>query len=259
MCEMAEPAEFQARMIEENRPAFIFWSRVCSLIEDAIVTPRNIQPAYARALDMLFIQAFKSFSSLYVLCVRGLGEDAATILRRLLEVSMQAKFLAQDPKEREDRGRRYMAYFWAQVPTDLRRDLDPATRRWWQEMFERHKGFLSFHPHGQVKNWWGGTIRDLFAKLRREDTYDEDYNLLSQMAHGTSQGILLEKRAERIEILTGRMVPEILVFGCRYVLLIAQLWNECFNVIDEETMSSLMAEALAFNFGAKRKMGKAEA
>jgi len=80
---MSEPAEFQAWMVEANRPAFILWRRVCSLMEEAIVRPRNIQPAFARALDMLLIQAFKSFASLYLLCVRGLGEDAATLLRRL--------------------------------------------------------------------------------------------------------------------------------------------------------------------------------
>ena len=138
---MSEPTEFIRRMIEENRLAFDLWKRVCCPLEEAVVRPRNIQPAFSRALDLLFIQAFKSFSSLYVLCARGLSEDAATILRRLLEVSNQAVFLAQDAdaKERENRGKRYLAYFWAQVPDRLKFDLDPVHRQWWEKMFQLHK------------------------------------------------------------------------------------------------------------------------
>ncbi len=258
MCEMSEPFRFQARMIEENHPAFNLWRRVCSNMEEAIVRPRNIQPAFPRALDLLFIQAFKSFSSLYVLCVRGLDEDAATILRRLLEITMQAKFLAQEPREREHRGARYLAYFWGQVPMRVELGLAPARRHWWEEMLKRHKSNLSFGRRGQVQKWWGGSIGDLFTTLGRKDTYDQDYSLLSQMTHGTSQGILLDVRGDRIEILSSRMVPEILVFGCRYVLLVAHLWNEHFNLMEMQALSSLMEEALAFKFGSGEAVGRSD-
>lgn len=45
--------------------------------EEPVVCPRVLGPAFERALDLLFIQAFKSHGSLYSLCVLGPCEDAA--------------------------------------------------------------------------------------------------------------------------------------------------------------------------------------
>jgi hypothetical protein len=242
------PAKFRARIIDENRAAFDLWRHTCALVEGAIPTPRDISDPYARALDLLFIQGYKSFSSLYVLCVRGQGEDAATILRRLLEISLQAGYLANDPEARELRGKQYLAYYWAQVPDLLKTGLDVPTRERLNAMYEAHKHLLAFDRRGRPSNWWSGTIRDLADRLGLLDTYDQDYTFLSQMAHGTTQGILLEIRSEGIEIRSDRMVREILVFGCRYILGLTLLWNERFNLVDEKVRTGLSSKALGFDF-----------
>jgi len=217
-------------------------------VEGAVPKPRDISVPYARALDLLFIQGYKSFSSLYVLCVRGEGEDAATILRRLLAISWQAGYLANDPEARELRGKQYLAYYWAQVPDLLKAGLDAPTRERLEAMYKAHKHLLAFDRRGRPRNWWCGTIRDLADRLGLLETYDQDYTFLSQMAHGTTQGILLEVRSEGIEIRSHRMVPEILVFGCRYILGLALFWNESFNLVDEEVRAGLSSEALGFDF-----------
>jgi hypothetical protein len=161
---------------------------------------------------------------------------------------MQAGFLAQDPGQQEDRGRRYLAYFWAQVPALLKTDLPSEAHRWWEEMYEAHSDLLGFDRKGNVRNWWGGNISDLFARLNLKDTYDQDYRSLSQMAHGTSQGILLTERERRLEIRSNRLIPEILVFGVRYVLGIAGLWNDCFGIMEKRSIDALAEEAVNFKF-----------
>src|ERR1035437_2541354 len=68
---IAQNKSFRKQMLDQHRPAFDIWLRLAQLLEEAVVGDRDLQSAFARALDLLFIQAFKSHGALYVLCVNG--------------------------------------------------------------------------------------------------------------------------------------------------------------------------------------------
>jgi hypothetical protein len=53
-----------------------------------------------------------------------------------------------------------------------------------------------------------------------------------------------------VDIRTGTLVREILVFGTRYVLDVTRLWNEHFNQIDGAGLAKLAREAARFDFQA---------
>jgi len=246
--EQINAAKFKAKIIDSNRDAFDLFRDTCSLIEAAITEPRDITEPYARALDLLFIQAYKSYTAVYFLAVRGHGEDAATILRRLLEISLQVCYLAKDYDERSQRGKNYLAYYWAQVPSLLKLSLDEKMRDRLQDLYKKHQHPLTFDRKGRANNWWCGTIRNLANRLGLVETYDQDYTFLSQMAHGTTQGVLVDIRNNRIEIRSDLMVREIWVFGVRYMLNVAFEWNNHFNLIDGAGLIALSNRALSFNF-----------
>lgn len=244
-------AEKKAR-IDRNRPAFTLWSHLANLLEEAVVRDRTPDSSFARALDLLFIEAFKSHGSLYPLCVLGHGEDAATIARRLFEIALQVGYLGKDDAEKENRGRMYLANFWhsAKELSDTMH-LTPERRKWWEERYDEHKKWLRFRNGKPDPYWSGRNFYELAVELGFKDTYDQDYRLLSNIAHCSARGLLLDKRDNEIQIQTDRLVTPILVYGTKYMLWIAAHWNEHFKLIEESELKQILDQSVHFDFGVK--------
>jgi hypothetical protein len=245
------PSDFKARMIERHRPSFDLWRRCHELLELGIPLSRDVSLPYQRALDILFVQQFKSHGSLYFLCVHGHGEDAATILRRMLEIAFQADYLCGDLGQRDSRAEKYLAWFWLQVSDRLKANATTQEKSWWQQKYDTYKHMILGPTGRPYRNWWGDkTIKDLARELGWEDTYNQDYRFLSQMAHCTSQGILLHRVGNVVEIRTDILVREILVFGTRYMLNVAKHWNDAFGLMELAKLTELAKDAVNFNFAA---------
>jgi uncharacterized protein DUF5677 len=243
------PGEFKAQMIERHRASFELWRRSHELLEGAVPLRRDVTPPYARALDILFVQQFKSHGSLYFLCVHGHGEDGATILRRMLEIAFQADYLSNDVPDRDRRAMKYLAWFWLQTEVRLKANIPDDQKTWWEEKYKAHKHLILGANGRPFRNWWGdSSIRDLAGQLGLADTYDQDYRFLSQMAHCTSQGVLMERVGNTLEIRTGLLVREILVFGTRYMISVAKQWNDVFGLLEATQLAELAVEAVNFNF-----------
>jgi hypothetical protein len=211
----AQPAEYRARTIEANGPAFELWTQVCSLIEDVVAAPRPYESPYDIALDCLFLQAYKTSCGVYFMGIRGHEEDAATLLRRLLEVAAQAEYLAQLP----DAGGRH----------------------------ERARLYLDHEPD-EGRYWWRGTIVDLFTRIGAAATYQEDYRLLAQIAHGAARRVLPKIRDGVIQIRSVESFTVFLVFACRYVLSATRLWNDRFRLIEPDRVQRLIDASVGFHF-----------
>lgn len=209
------PREFRAQTIDDNRPAFELWKATSSLIEPAISSPRAIPGPYEAACDLLFIQAFKASCSVYILAVRGHEEDAATILRRLLEIVAQLGYLDQ-PVNSEERKSRAEAYL----------QQDPDRGRF----------------------WWGGNFRNLFGSLNLVASYDQDYRFLAQIAHAAARRVSLQVEGSVIQIRSTKGFTPLLVFSCRYLLGAARIWNECFALLEDKELERLSREGLSFSF-----------
>ena len=247
---IAQNKALRKQMLDRHRPAFHVWFRLAQLLEEAIVKDRNLQSAFALALDLLFIEAFKSHGSLYFLCVNGHGEDAATIGRRLFEIALQVGYLCSEDPKREERGKKCLAYFWHSAKDIAAMvGLPEDRRKWWEEQYDRHKKWLAFDKKGQpAKYWFGSDFRALATNLGVKDTYDKDYRFLSHIAHCSSRGLLLASVHDTIQIKTDRLVREILVFGTKYTLWVAVNWNEHFALIDAEALEKLRNETINFDF-----------
>jgi len=236
--------------LTRHRDAFGLWLLIHQILEDVVIRNRNLQSFFARALDHLFIQAFKSHGSLYSLCVLGHCEDAAMIARRIFEIALQAGYLDSEELARETRGREYLAYFFHLVPKGILSNpsLTPEERKTWQQLYDQNKQWLKFTKSGNpLPNWSGLSVADLAAKLKMQKTYDEDYRFLSNMAHGSSAGSLLRIVDGEMQITDDRAATPILVYGTRYMLAVTEVWNAEFKLIEESKMIELRNSCLNFD------------
>jgi hypothetical protein len=242
-------ATLKAEMINKHRAAFYLWGDCHKMLEELAVKDRDLAPPLVRALDILFLEAFKSHGSLYPLCVMGHGEDAATIARRLFEIALQVGYITSEPSSSEDRAKRYLARFWLEAEERLKKDIPASQREYWQDQYDRHKHLLLNSKGKPFRNWWGdSTFADLAEELGVRRTYDEDYRFLSRIAHCAAPGILIGVKSAVINIKTDFLVREILVFGTRYILGILERWNEHFRLADPVQLDGITKRALEFDF-----------
>ena len=176
---------------------------------------RPLADTFNVACDLLFIQAYKAFCSVYLLAVRGHEEDAVAVLRRLLEISVQIGYLDQAP--------------------------NPAERQ------DRAAAYLQHDPEGGGY-WWGGTIKDLFSRLNLTATYDPDYRWMAQTAHGAARRVLLRVEGSVVQIRNTGFFAPLVVFACRYLLGAARIWNGCFTLVDNDELERLSNKSLGFSF-----------
>lgn len=239
--------------LERHKAAFGLWLLIHKELEDVVIRDRNPNTAFARAIDLLFIQAFKSHGSLYSLCVIGHCEDAATIARRIFEVALQIDYLDSEASERENRGREYLAYFFHLVPKGILANpsLPPEKRKQWEQLYDQNKRWLKLSKSGNPSpNWSGLSVADLARKLNMIQSYNEDYRFLSNMAHTSSAGSLLGMQDGRLHITDDMAATPILVYGTRYMVAVTEVWNAYFKLIEEPKMAELRKQCLAFDFQA---------
>jgi hypothetical protein len=241
---------WKKQMLEKHRRAFDLWLRLAQAQEEAVVKERRLDSAFARALDLFFIQAFKSHQSLYPLCVMGHGEDAATIARRLFEIALQVGYLCCEEPKREERGATYLAHFWHNAKEIAAAEGLPQDRReWWEKQYECHKKLLVFKKSGEPGNFWfGSNFWELAVSLGLQETYDKDYRFLSHAAHCSSRGLLLDKSNDVIQIKSDLLIRAVLVFGTRYALWVTANWNEHLGLMDTKTLKKLRDQAMNFDF-----------
>lgn len=235
--------------IERHRAAFDLWLLIHRALEDVVIRDRHTERSFARALNLLFIQAFKSHGSLYPLCVLGHCEDAATIARRILEIALQVGYLDSEGPERENRGSQYLAYFWHNVQGILADpSLTPGQRQRWQQLYDTNKKWLKFNKHGNpLPHWSGLNFADLANKLNMKQSYDVDYRFLSNVAHASSAGSMLNVVSGTLQITDDTFVTPIVVYGTRYMLTVTEVWNAHFKLIEDLRMVEFRKRALNFD------------
>jgi hypothetical protein len=247
---MGSNAAAKNATLMRHKAAFGLWLLVHQTLEDVVIRDRDVQSFFARALDHLFIQAFKSHGSLYSLCILGHCEDAATIARRIFEIALQVGYLDSEEPERENRGSEYLAYFFHLIPKGILSNpsLTPDERKRWQDLYDQNKQWLKFTKSGNpLPNWSGLGIADLANRLKMQNAYDEDYRFLSNMAHGSSAGSLLRIVDGKLQITDDSAATPILVYGTRYMLAVTEVWNAQFKLIEESKMVELRNACLNFD------------
>jgi hypothetical protein len=231
------PAEFARSVRLRHSSAFRRHREVALLLQDAVARRRPHQDIVARAVDMLFVQAFKAHHAVYELASYALVEDTATIVRRLLELAIQAVYISRDSEEatRLDRAGKFLAFLWHKWPADLRDRLPRDERRAWESVYATYG--RDFKPE---RKQWGPPFFEMFKYAEQPVTYAEDYSLLSNIAHGSPPSLVHEYANPTVEIHSDRLVPLLVNYGSRYALGMALLWDDIFHLLDAAKAKTLL-------------------
>jgi hypothetical protein len=242
--------EFRRRTLAQHKPAADLHRSVSAMLETAVQTPRLVADIVQRAVDMLFVQAFKAHQSVFELSAVCLTEDAATIVRRLLELAAQAAWIAKesDADVRNRRAGMYLAFLWVKWPSDLR-DLIPADERLaWEAVVKRYGATFTAE-----RKQWGPTFSQIFDALEESDTeaghsvggYRDTYRYLSNVAHGSPPSLVHSYSSATVQIHDGRFVSDMLIFGTLYALATASIWNDIYEVIPQAEFAAVQQAALS--------------
>jgi hypothetical protein len=179
--DLKSPKEFIADVRAKYRREFSEFAELLSTIETAIQIRRPLTSELQLTMDMLMTQCYKSLASVYQLTVRGQIEDAATIVRRVWELGVQAAYIGAetDDAERVQRARRFLAHLWDKFDSDLKSTIPVEVRARWDALV----GGYGSVPLARRKRW-GPSFYDMLRSLGRADAYG-DYEFLSNIAHGS--------------------------------------------------------------------------
>jgi hypothetical protein len=240
---MTERESYIARVTAAHRPAFDLWRDIASTYQQAQATPRGRPTDLHIVLDMLLLQASNARAALAILSMHGLLEDAATLARRLLEISIQATYIAGDDTEatRARRAGSYLAFLWRRLPRRTKRLLPDLLRAEWSQTARRFGRFV----RAKAKRW-GPDWRTMFRECNAEDLYDSDYAFLSEIAHGSPAEQILRFSAEQIRAHDDRHVSTLLVYGSKYLAVAGEHWNTLFAIVPTATVTSLRDRLVAW-------------
>jgi len=200
------------------------------LIEPALTTPRKHEDHIALVLDMLFVQVYKAHVSVRFLAEIGHMEDAATIARRLLELSVFAGYISFPSREEERTARadRYLGNLWHELPPEGRAVLPNDIRTFWESI-------AGGVPRGGLPSF-----QKMFAEIDKHETYAKDYRLLTGIAHGSSSDQLIAFAHRRVPVRPHWHLGALLVFASRYAVGLALLWNDIYKIIETAALQSLV-------------------
>ena len=189
------------------------------------------------ALDFLFVQAYKAHDAVAILAAEGLVEDGSTVTRRLLELGIQAVYIGADsePLECQSRAGRFLAFLWREANSAAKDLLTPEVRAYWGDI-DRQYGHL-IDPKAKR---WGPSLRDMFKYAELDETYTEDYALLSRIAHGGPEEFILQYARETFRLRSTLHLPVTLLFASRYYVGVFDIWNRHFRIADEAVIEELL-------------------
>lgn len=194
------------------------------------------------ATQLLFMKAYKSFWSIVLLCERRLADDAAVVLRALLNLWIVARWVRQDPR----RARWYREWFWIAasrfVSGGTRLKEHPDLR----DAFAEAEDY--FHregptPGGIPREWHGSNIGDMAHAVGLKSQYEVVYRTLSSIEHSDMMSYLAIISSSgpglSIQLWADRMIGEYLGLAFSFFTLMLREWNDMFQVVAPERIQRI--------------------
>ena len=237
-------SEFRQGVIDKYLQHFDLHWRIRKIFESAVKHDRYLHELVPRALDMLFVQSFGAHVSTYELACLAQVEDAATIVRRLLELAAQAHYIGLHPERRSASGvpgpSLHLCGSSGQTrltapspqtsakPGTMFRPLTARTSSPTSDTGARISGRFS-------RSWKGCTNR----RGRLVGAWNDDYRYLSNVAHGSPPALVHSYGQPIVPLHDDRQVPAILLAGASYALLCAMVWNEVVRCIPDAELFAI--------------------
>jgi len=144
--------QFKEMTIAKHREHFDHVYRLHQLAQDSLGKYRGFTGnQYQAALQLIFPRAYKSFDSIRRLCEVASCEDAAVILRCLLNLMVVTRWISLKPQLR---ARKYLAWYWVEMNREVEqfRGVIPAA---WVADVRKH--YQAVKPQFEHKDKQGRT------------------------------------------------------------------------------------------------------
>lgn len=239
---MTKTAEDYRQRVRDAHPAeFALHGEVMQLFEEALTRERAREGVERLAIDMLMHQGFKTHVSVRIVCEHGFMEDAATLTRRLFELTLQALYIRHPGTEDERRKRagRYLAFLWRQVHPHWRAQLPQPVREEWETIAVPYDSLLP----AKARDWSDKDRRKMCHEVKGggaegDDLYD-DYRFLSALAHGSSEKLLVDFSRTHLHTHEVKYAGVLMVYASRYQMSIGQEWQKLFGAADSERIGEV--------------------
>lgn len=238
-------ARFRKKVRDMHAPAFSKHLAVARQLEAAYLDAAHGTDVVSIVLDMLLLQGYKSHLSVPVLCEHGFVEDAATITRRLLELSVQAVYIGGDDQATtcERRAGRYLAHLWRKFPRRFKSTLPAGMKAQWSRIARQYGRFVPKNA-----NTWGPNWLTMFREIGHEQLYRSDYSLLSSIAHGRPDDQILTYSQAGIRVHRHEHSSVMLVYSTKYYLAIFEQWNRRTLALGDLTVGRLARQLADWTF-----------
>lgn len=224
--------------IEQQHKAIFSYNRELRTVADKIMG-REYPLAGDKELFTGFClgKAYKTHGSVLLLCRQGYGQDAAILVRSLIDLLITLLYILNDPSN--ERISRYFSYDWilckkmfeyAKTKPHLLKalevnDVNPLPDKLTTKEIEEHAR-LAQEKYHYGRDWSIHNMRDMAKEVGEEDLYLTMYKLQSQLIHTAPRTMneYIKKEDEGYKIEVGqntRWVEEALVsaFDCFYMII----------------------------------------
>jgi hypothetical protein len=258
---MMTEEQFKATIIEKYREHFEHCYRLHQFVQAALQNNKWFTKNHHDAA-LLYIRprAFKAFDAVRRLCELAMCEDAAVVLRCLVNLMAVTRWISIEP---EKRPKKYLAWYWIERYERAQQRPDKFSSEQIadiQKHFNTERSQFEFtNSKGKLvlaKNWYqpeAHTIYDLFKESGLQRVYENAYRPLSATEHSDVMAYFaMFAKAEmvdgetKLEIQSDSNVRVFLrtAFHC-----FADILRVCENTIPlakGEELSEIVAAATAF-------------
>ena len=253
--------DFKRQIHQKHREHFDHFYRLHQLAEWALVEYGAItKDEYHASLLLILPKAMKSFDAVRRLCEIASCEDAAVILRSLLNLMAVTRWISLDSKKR---ARKYLAWYWVQMYRDAGKFLNIVTAENMAEIqrhYDRVKPLFEYKlKSGKTKmpdHWYQPevhTILGMFKEADLEKQYEEGYRPLSGVEHSDCMSYFAMLRdAERsdakskLAVQSDLFVPHYLRNAFQYFADIFRICNQTMALAESEKFEEIVATGIAF-------------
>lgn len=254
-------AEFKRRIYEKYKGHFDHFYRLHQLAEWALVEYGALtKDEYHATVQLILPRALKSFDSIRRLCEIASSEDAAVILRSLLNLLAVTRWISVDSKKRAEK---YLAWYWVQMHRDAEFFADVVPSEFIADIekhYDRVKPQFEYKDgNGKIrmpKQWYQPEVHsifDMFKEVGLEKQYEEGYKPLSGIEHSDCMSYFaMLREAERsdgktqLAVQSEMFVPHYLRNAFQYFADIFRICNQTMALADPEHFEKIVTAGIAF-------------
>lgn len=172
MTEPMDENQFKEMTYAKHREHFDYFYRLHQLAQESLGKYRGFTGShYQAALQLIFPRAYKSFDSIRRLCEVASCEDAAVILRCLLNLTVVTRWISVKP---QSRARKYLAWYWVEMNREAEQSPSVIPTAWVADVHKHYQAVRHLFEHKdkqgrtrKAKQWYEPEAKSIFDLFKR--------------------------------------------------------------------------------------------